>query len=153
MIGEDRVVTSGTELRRVHVVRQVLDQRITQVKAGTLMGLTNRQIRRLMRRVAQEGDQGLVYRGCGKPSNRRSAEPVKTQALTLYAERDGDLGPTLAAEKLAGRHGIAVSAETLRGWLLAQGVTHFFGTRRRPQKVRRSFRQPSVRYAAYRPPM
>jgi len=56
MVGEDTVTMSGKELRRIHVIRRVLDKRITQVKAGALLGLTDRQIRRLIRRVEQDGD-------------------------------------------------------------------------------------------------
>jgi len=40
----------------------------------------------------------------------------------------------VAAEKLAERHGLTVSAETLRGWLVAQGVTHF-RRRKRPHRA------------------
>jgi len=133
MVGEDSVTMSGKELRRVHVMRQVIEKRLTQVKAGALLGLTTRHVRRLMARVKREGDQGLVHRGRGKPSNRRLAESVKTTVLTLYDKRYGDFGPTLATEKLAERDGITLSAETLRGWLRAKGVTHF---QRRPRPHR-----------------
>lgn len=133
MLREDRVTMSATELRRVHVLHQVRDKRITQAAAGTMLGLTDRQVRRLLRRMEQAGDQGLVHRGRGKPSNRRLAAPVKAKVLRLYATRYGDFGPTLAAEKLAERDGITLSAETLRGWLLTEGVTHF---RRRPRPHR-----------------
>lgn len=92
MVGADRVVRSATELRCVHVLRQVREKRITQRAAGTLLGLTDRQIRRLLRRVEQEGDQGLVHRGRGKPSNRRIPETKKTKVLTLYETRYGDFG-------------------------------------------------------------
>lgn len=134
MVGEDRVIMSGKELRRVHVLRQAMDKRITQVKASGLLQLTPRQVRRLMARVRREGDAGLAHRGRGRPSNRRMAEPLKAKILRLYAQRYGDFGPTLAAEKLAERHGIVVSAETLRGWLLATGVTHF-QRRTRPHRA------------------
>ncbi len=49
-----------------------------------------------------EGDQGLVHRGRGQPSNRRIAAPVKAKVLRLYAKRYGDFGPTLAAELSCG---------------------------------------------------
>lgn len=137
MVGEDRVIMRGKELRRVHVMRQVLGKQITQVKAGALLGLTARQVRRLLQRVRQEGDRGLVHRGRGKPSNRRRPEKLKAKVLMLYDTQYGDFGPTLAAEKLAERHGIAVSAETLRGWLLAKGVTHF-RRRKRPHRAWRA---------------
>ena len=87
MVGEDRVVMSGKELRRVHIMRQVVGKRLTQREAGTLLGLTDRQSRRLLRRVEQEGDYGLVHRGRGKPSNRRIAEPVKAKVRRLYETR------------------------------------------------------------------
>ena len=134
MVREDRVIMSVKELRRVHVIRQTREKKLTQVKAGTLLGLTPRHIRRLLARVAQTGDQGLAHRGRGKPSNRRIPEKVKAKALQLCEKQYGDFGPTLAAEKLTERHGIVVSAETVRGWLLAKGVTHF-QRRKRPHRA------------------
>jgi hypothetical protein len=128
---------TGNELRRVHVIRQALEKQLTQVKAATVLGLTPRQIRRLMTRVRQEGDAGLVHRGRGKPSNRRIAEVVKAKILRLYTTRYGDFGPTLAAEKLAERQGLKGNAETLRTWLLAAGVDHF-QRRKRPHRAWRA---------------
>jgi transposase len=133
MVREDRVMMSGKELRRVHVLRQALEKKITQGQAGEALGLTTRTIRRLLQRVQADGDVGLVHRGRGKPSNRRIPTTIKTQALGLYARRYADFGPTLAAEKLAERHGITLSAETLRRWLQARGIDHF---RRRPRRHR-----------------
>jgi hypothetical protein len=134
MVREDRVIMSVKELRRMHVIRQTMEHTVTQVQAGTLLGLTPRHIRRLIARVAQAGDQGLAHRGRGKPSNRRLPEPVKARVLRLYAQRYRDFGPTLAAEKLAECHGIAISDETLRRWLHMRGVDHFT-RRRRPHRA------------------
>jgi hypothetical protein len=137
MVGEDKVMMSGKELRRVHVIRQVMDRQIPQRKAGVLLGVTTRQVRRLVVRVRQEGDRGLVHRARGKPSNRRMAEPIKAKILRLYTTRYGDFGPTLAAEQLVERHGLVVSAETLRSWLVARGVDHF-QRRKRPHRAWRA---------------
>ena len=134
MVREDRVIMSVKELRRVHVIRQTMEKQLTQVQAGVVLGLTTRHIRRLIERVVQAGDQGLAHRGRGKPSNRRIPDKVKAMMLKLYEQQYGDFGPTLAAEKLAERHGVAVNAETLRGWLLAKGVTHF-QRRKRPHRA------------------
>lgn len=139
MVGEDRVTMSGKELRRVHVIRQVMDKQLTQVKAGALLGLTTRQVRRLLKRVQAEGTAGLVHRGRGRPSNRRIPEKVKVKGLRLYRTQYGDFGPTLAAEKLAERHGITLSDETLRGWLRAHGIEHFT-RRQRPHRAWRARR-------------
>lgn len=74
MVREDRIVMSGKELRRVHVIRQVLNHQLTQGEAAAMLGLTTRQVRRLVERMRHEGDRGLVHRGRGQPSNRRIPE-------------------------------------------------------------------------------
>lgn len=134
MVGEDRVMMSVKELRRVHVIRQAMEKKLTQEKAGALVGLTARHVRRLIQRVRREGDRGLAHRGRGQPSNRRIAARVKATVLRLYEQRYGDFGPTLAAEKLAERHGITISEETLRLWLKARGIDHFT-RRKRPHRA------------------
>ena len=73
MVGEDKVIMSVKELRRVHVIRHAMEKQRTQVEAGALVRLTARHIRRLIQRVRQEGDRGLAHRGRGQPSNRRIA--------------------------------------------------------------------------------
>jgi hypothetical protein len=80
MVRED-IIMSVKELRRVHGIRQAMEHKLTQVQAGALVGLTARHVRRLIQRVRQEGDRGLVHRGHGKPSNRRIPEKVKAKVL------------------------------------------------------------------------
>ncbi|MGH7261955.1 MAG: ISNCY family transposase, partial [Nitrospiraceae bacterium] len=60
----------------------------------------------------------------------------------LYETHYGDFGPTLAAEKLAERHGIAISDETVRRWLRERGIDHFT-RRKRPHRSWRA-RKPHV---------
>ncbi len=137
MVGEDTVIMSVKELRRLHVIRLAMDKKLRQREAGGLLGLTDRQVRRLIQRVRAEGDAGLAHRGRGRPSNRRYASVLKARVLALYAQHYGDFGPTLAAEKLAERHRIAISEETLRRWLRAAGIDHF-ARRARPHRAWRA---------------
>jgi transposase len=137
MIEEDMMKLRARDLRRLRVLHQVLEKRLTQVEAAALLGLTDRHVRRLVQRVRREGDRAVVHRRRGQPSNRRVAAGLKAKVLRLYARHYGDFGPTLAAEKLAERHGIRVSKETLRGWLREQGVDHF-GRRPRPHRLWRA---------------
>lgn len=134
MVGEDKVIMSVKELRRLHVIRQAMNQKVTQRQAGVRLGVTDRQVRRLVKRMRTVGDAGLAHRGRGRPSNRRIPEKVKAKVLKLYAQRYGDLGPTLAAEKLAERHGSTLSDETVRLWLQAAGVDHC-RRRKRPHRA------------------
>lgn len=142
MVGEDRVIMSVKEVRRLPVIQQVMARTLTQRQAGVILGVTDRQVRRLLHRLRRDGDSGLVHRGRGQPSNRRAAPALKTRVLRLYATHYRDFGPTLAAEQLATHHGMALSAETLRRWLRAAGVTHF-QRRKRPHRAWRE-RKPHV---------
>ena len=142
MRGEDIVRLHVQELRRWRVIHHIMEKRLTQCEAATLLGLTDRQIRRLVQRVRREGDRALGHRRRGQPSKRRLAVGFKAKVLRLYGQHYGDFGPTLAAEKLAERHGLQVSKETLRGWLREQGIDHFC-RRPRPHRVWRA-RKPRV---------
>ena len=122
MAGEDIIRMSLRELRRLKVAHKALDRQITQRAAGSMLGLSERHFRRLVRSVREFGDGGIVHRGRGRPSNRRLPEKIKTKVLTLYRRKYRDFGPTLAGEKLFEMDGIRVSRETLRQWLLAAGL-------------------------------
>lgn len=106
-------------------------------EAGEVVGLTTRQVRRLIQRVRAEGAAGLVPRLRCTPSNRQYRPALKVRVFRLYVKHYRDVGPTLAAEKLAERHGIILRAETVCGWLRAAGVTHF-QRRTRPHRAWRA---------------
>ena len=69
---EDKVIMSVKELRWVSVIRHPMEKQLTQVKAGPLLGVTPRHIRRLIERVGQAGDQGLAIGDGGSPRTDRS---------------------------------------------------------------------------------
>ncbi len=110
---EDRIEMSAKEVRRLEVLPQVVDGVVNQRQAGQRLGLSERQVRRLLRRYEAEGAVGLVSRGRGRPSNRRIAQAVKEAVLERLRSRYAGFGPTLAAEYLR-QEGMRVSKETLR---------------------------------------
>ena len=87
-----------------------------------LIGLQRRQVFRLLRGLKQDGAASLLSKRRGKPSNHRLPAEVRTLALSIVRERYSDFGPSLAAEKLAEHHGCSVSRETLRGWMIGDGL-------------------------------
>ena len=122
MAGEDIIRMSLRELKRLKVVHQAIDRQITQKTAGSMLTLSERHLRRLVKSVREFGDGGIVHRGRGRPSNRRFPERVKSKVLKLYRKKYHDFGPTLASEKLFELEGIRVSRETLRQWLMGAGL-------------------------------
>ncbi len=121
MAREDIIMASQEELKRLHMIRKVLERAIKQVRAAEILSLSCRQLRRLVKRVKGEGERGVVHKSRGKPSNRRIDDKVKARAIKVYQERYKGFGPTLAAEKLLEGQRIQVSDETLRGWLIESG--------------------------------
>jgi DNA-binding MarR family transcriptional regulator len=134
MVREDTVCMSQKELRRVHMLRLAMEKKVQQREVAGWLGVTVRHVRRLIKRLRAEGEAGLVHRLRGQPSNRRYPLALKVRVLALCAKHYEDFGPTLAAEKLAERHHLELSAETLRLWLRAEGRDHF-GRRPRPHRV------------------
>src|SRR4249920_1876871 len=113
---------SKQEFGRLDVLLRVQSGRLRVSDACVLIGLQRRQVFRLLRGLKQDGATSLLSKHRGKPSNHRLPAEVRMLALTIVRERYADFGPTLAAEKLAEHHGCSVSRETLRGWMIADGV-------------------------------
>jgi transposase len=117
----DRIEMSQRERDRLKVLHGVQQGQFTQAKAAQLLGLTVRQVRRLQERHEQLGDAGLVHRLRGKPSNRQLDDKLRKRVLAEYRKHYAGFGPTLACEKLA-EQDLHVSPDTLRRWLLAEGL-------------------------------
>jgi transposase len=116
------VLMSRAELSRVDTLARVVRGELPVAGAASLLGLSGRQVFRLLGRFRSEGAAGLASRRRGRPSNRRLPDAVREAALALVREHYADFGPTLAAEKLAERHGVRLSRETLRHWMAEAGL-------------------------------
>ena len=117
----DRIPMSQRERDRLRVLHSVLEGQRTQVEAARLLRLTPRHVRRLLQRLLQGGDAALLHGLRGQPSNHRKDAKLRRRVLHVYRKDYPDFGPTFAAEKL-GERGLKVSPDTLRRWLLAEGL-------------------------------
>ena len=95
---------------------------LTQRAAGQQLGVTDRWVRKLLVRVKQEGDGGVVHRLRGKRSNRRLPESLRARVVKRVKAKYRDFGPTLACAYLAKNDAVEVSKETLRQLLIAAGL-------------------------------
>lgn len=119
---EEFITMRMKELRRLKVINEVIERRITQRVAARMLGLSVRQIKRIARRVRTEGQRGIIHRSRGRPSTRRLPDTIKRRVITLYGKEYKGFGPTFASEKLLEKYKIRVSRETLRQWLLGKGL-------------------------------
>ena len=110
------------ELKRLHIIQKINERAIKQKKAAELLDLSTRQVRRILHEFRSEGAGGLVHKARGRSSNRKHPQRFKTKVLRLYETQYLGFGPTLACEKLLERNKIALGRETLRRWLLEEGL-------------------------------
>jgi transposase len=145
---------SKRELGRVEVLARVRSKQLRVVDAGRLLRVSYRQAKRLWKRYREEGAAGLQHRSAGRSSNRAHEEKFRQKVLRRVREKYSGavgegLGPTLAAEHWASEDGLKVHAETLRRWMLAEGL--WSGERkRRRHLLRRGCRGSGCRRATTR---
>jgi|SRR5208337_3644954 len=133
---------SEREVRRAAVLGRVTAGELSQKEAAQILKLSYRQTKRLYGRYQERGACGLVHGSAGRRSNHAKSEVFRKKVLGIVRARYGGepgqrLGPTLAAEHLGADHGLKVDAETLRRWMLAEGLW----SRERKRKAYRQRRQ------------
>lgn len=142
-----RTELSSKEVERAGVLRRVKEGKLKLINAAALLGISSRQGKRIWKRYSKEGIAGLKHRSAGRSSNRGKPAKLRERALRLvrskYSGAIGErFGPTLACEHLASEDGIVVAAETLRRWMLAEGLWS-------RQRKRKPYRQRRERKAHF----
>jgi transposase len=133
---------SQGELRRVEVLARVKSKELKVVDAASLVGVSYRQAKRLWKRYREEGAKGLKHGNAGRVSARAKPAKFRRRVMKLLREKYGEgegegFGPTLAAEHLVSEDGVRMDAETLRRWMLEEGLWR----RRRKRKPYRQRRE------------
>jgi transposase len=133
---------SEKEIRRAGTLGRVKTGEATQKEAAEILCLSYRQTRRLWQRYRAQGAEGLVHGNAGKPSHHGKPKRFRQRVLALVrkhygGERGKRFGPTLAAEHLLEENGLAIDAETLRRWMLAEGLWSR-ERKRKPYRQRRT---------------
>lgn len=136
------VMMSARELNRIEILAQVDDGRLTVENATNMLDLSRRQVFRLLKRFRLDGASAIRHKARGRRPNNHIHEAKRDYALSLIKERYADFGPSLAAEMLEQHHGFKVSRETLRKWMVADGIWL-------SRKQRRTFHQPRLRRECY----
>jgi hypothetical protein len=116
---EGQLLMTQADRDRLVTLKKAKKKLMTQKQAAEELGLSSRQVKRLLYALKQNGDKAVVHGLRGKPSNRKIQEKLERQAVKiLSAPVYQGFGPTLAAEYLADKHGIRASKETVRKWMM-----------------------------------
>jgi hypothetical protein len=107
-------------MERIYILRQVKERQITQAEAGEKLKISVRQVRRLMHRVQESGPSGIQPKK--QRGNRGFHDDFKQKVMQIIKEKYHDFGPTFAAEKLKENDNLFINHETLRQWMIGQGL-------------------------------
>jgi len=118
----DLLAMSAKELGRLEVIQRVNEKRLKQKEASRMLGLSIRQMKRLLRAYREKGAAGLVSKRRGKPSSHQLAEETKREVLDLLKGKYKGFGPTLACEKMVEVEGLKISDESVRQLMMAEGL-------------------------------
>ena len=137
----ENLTMSQKERDRIKVLARVKQGELTYRLAAESLGVSERQIYRILHRYKDEGDRGVIHRLRGRPkSNRSYGVELRSQILRLFREQYSDYHPTLFSEVLLDEHQIDVSRQTLSRWLQSNGA--WSGVRKkRPHRRKRERRE------------
>ena len=110
------------ETRRYELLGMLIEGRSRERLVAQQLSLSTRQVRRLKKRVSQEGPKGVIHRSRGRPSCRRTAKKVCEQVVELYRQKYEGFNLTHYVEYLRGREKIQIGQESVRKLLLAEGL-------------------------------
>jgi len=111
------------ERDRLVALKKAKKKLITQKQAAEEIGVTERQVRRLLRKLGSKRDRAVIHELRGRASNRKLPAELEQRAIAILSDPVyRGFGPTLAAEYLSKKHRIAVSKETLRHWMAKAGL-------------------------------
>ena len=119
----ERIAMSQTERDKLAWLKRARDGVVTQKQAGEKMGVPDRRIRQLLTEMEQRGDMVVVHGLRGSASNHKIDSKIREKAMSILGRPEWhDFGPTFACEQLAKRYEIKVSKETLRQWMIEDGI-------------------------------
>lgn len=116
------ITMSTKEVERITMMDNLLAKRIKQKHAARQLGISIRQVRRLVRKYKREGKAGLIHKGRGRISNRTIDQKEKDKAIILIKQYYPDFGPTFAHEKLVENYGVLFGVDTLRKEMIKANI-------------------------------
>lgn len=111
---DTRVTLTMNEVKRLHYMQKIVDHQMTATQAAELLGLSVRQVRRLVAKYRREGAPGIAHGNRGRaPSNQIQPE-VRSQILALAEKHYRDYNDCHFTEELAEKHGVQLSRSSVR---------------------------------------
>ena len=102
------------EIKRMHILQKIVEQHMTASQASELLGLSLRQVRRLIAKYRQQGASGVVHGNRGRAPSNRIKQDVQSKILELAENEYRDYNDCHFTDELAEKHGIQLSRSSVR---------------------------------------
>jgi|HubBroStandDraft_6_1064221.scaffolds.fasta_scaffold322674_1 transposase len=113
---------SKKELRIGGIISRTVSGEFSQQRASEELNISLRQVKRLCKRLKEEGVEGLAHKNRGKPSLRKISSNTREEVLELIKRDYLDFGPQLIKEQLEERNQICLSREWIRHLMIKEGL-------------------------------
>ena len=131
------MVLTMKEKNKIEAIQQVMEGAIKVEEAGKVLNLSVRQIFRMLKKLREEGLQGLQHGNKGKKSPRKIRKSIRKKIVELACGKLAGINDTHLSEILLRDEGIRIGRETLRSLLRAQGIAPKLKRRFRKYRSRR----------------
>ena len=137
-----RICMSGSELRRFRVINNLMEKRVTTSEAALDLKISVRQVKRLRRKVKEQGESGIIHGLVGKKSNHQLENQKEEKIISIWNEkyRAASLNFNHFTEKLNEIEKVKVSKETVRRILRAKNLSDSKPNRGRKHRSHRERR-------------
>ena len=99
----DKELYSGT-------IKKVLSKDLTQKEAASILGITDRQIRRLITKYKNMGEDAFVHKNINNQNAKKISDDIPTKIIDDYLTNYSDYGFTHFYEEQGYKYGISFSA-------------------------------------------
>lgn len=119
---DTNITMSLSEVKKYDIIKKVLNKELNGSDAAKLLDMTSRNIRRLKKKVNNNGIKALTHGNRGKPGNRRIPDKEREKITDLINRKYPDFGPTLATEKLSELDKIEYSRGAIRSIMVKEKI-------------------------------
>lgn len=105
---------SVKEWKRLEAVERIERGELTVNRAGELLGLSARQVRRIRKAVQRSGSKGVIHGSRGRRARNRIAESLRGRMVKLRRGKYAGFNDQHFQEKLAEVEGLVVSRASVR---------------------------------------
>jgi predicted transcriptional regulator len=105
---------SNEEWKRLDAVRRIKQAALTVVQAAQLLGVTERQVRRIIKAVSLRGTRGVVHGNTGRATWNRLGDATRDRVVKLMKGKYAGFNDQHFTEKLREVEHIQMGADLLR---------------------------------------